>query len=128
MGRPARPAAEKHAVRAAIEAGRGSMAQRTRRLAQAVARQTMLEIDGDGTSRVIGLLDALIGSPIPLLASDPAIDTAELIRVERCRRLEARGGRRLPEADWPTEDREELAIVSEQLFRRYQRHLCRFHP
>lgn len=119
MARPRRPAVERDLVRQA--AGRaGGAAERAVRLARRVAAATMLEMDAEETDRVLQLLRAIAADPMTRLASDPEIDTAALIRSEREKRAAGRGGRRLRERDWPAEDREILAAVSDTLSRRYR--------
>lgn len=124
MARPRRPGAEKLAVRAAAD-GPGSAKARAQRLARAVAVRTLEEMDRQPHEQVITLLATLDPSPVAVLATDADIDTAALIRAERARRAEARGGRRLPEAEWPAEDRDVLESVRATLAERYRRHLER---
>lgn len=128
MARPGRPAAEREAVLEAAAQMTGSHAQRARRLAHAVAQLTLREIDGPAVDRVLLLLRTLDATPAAVLATDPEIDTAAMIRAERIRRLEAAGGRRSLPAEWPAEDRELLRIVTDQLAKRYARHLVGFQP
>lgn len=128
MGRPARPFAEREAVRAAVAGMTGSAAQRARRLASTVAEIALREIDGDSGDRLLLLLRALDASPAAVLATDAEIDTGATIRAERVRRLEAAGGRRTPPAEWDAEDRDVLRVVTDQLAKRYARHLVRFQP
>lgn len=124
MARPGRPAIEREAVLEAAAQMTGSHAQRARRLAHAVAQLTLREIDGPAADRVLLLLRTLDATPAAVLATDPEIDTAGMIRAERIRRLEATGGRR----SLPAEDRELLRTITDQLAKRYARHLVGFQP
>lgn len=128
MARPARPAVEGELVRAALANQPGTAARRARSLAATVARQALAAIDGDPADRALLLLDALVCSPAARLALDEAIDTAALVRAERARRAEARGWRRLSDAQGCAEDREIVAAVTAALTKRYSRHLARFQP
>jgi hypothetical protein len=122
MARPTRPIAERDLVRVAA-AGAGSALNRARRLGRAVAEAAIADIDMDPADRVIGLLRALAASPVDRLANDPMFDTGALIVAARLARLRARGGRHLPEREWPAENREVLASVASTLARRYRVHL-----
>lgn len=122
MGRPRRPDAERAAVLAAA-VGSGSVEARATRLARRVVADTIAEIDRDPSERVIALLRSLNPTPLQSLASDPEIDTAAIIRAERQARLDGRGGRRLPEAEWPIEDREVSRAAVAVLAKRYARYI-----
>lgn len=122
MARPKRPVTECAAV---IEAasGNGSAAQRARRLADRVAAMAIEEVNRDPADDLTVMLRVLEGSPAYFLATDPEINTARLVSAERCKRLEARGGRRLPERDWHREDADIQIFVSNLLAERYRRFL-----
>jgi hypothetical protein len=120
MGRPRRPDAERVAVLAAAGT-QGSVQARAVRLAKRVVADTMAEIDRDPAERVIALLRDLDPTPLRALATDPEIDTAAVIRAERQARLDGRGGRRLPELEWPIEDREVARAAVAILAKRYAR-------
>jgi hypothetical protein len=122
MGRPRRPAEEAHLVRQAAADG-GTAIARAARVAHRVAALTLVAVDEVGEEPVVKILRMLANDPTTILARDPSIDTAALIRIERARRCEARGGRRLPERDWEREDRETLKYVAVALTRRYRRYL-----
>ena len=119
MARPRRPEVERAAVVEAA-AGAGTVTARAARLARAVAAAALAQVDLLPDDEIIGLLRALDPSPVARLALDPAVDTAALIIVERVRRLEARGGRRLAEREWRDEDQAILAAVATILARRYR--------
>ncbi|PZU77754.1 MAG: hypothetical protein DI530_12240 [Sphingomonas sp.] len=121
MGRPRRPEIE-HAAVIAAAGTTGTARARAARLARRVAVAAVAAVD-ETEEPVIGMLRTLIGDPVALLARDPAIDTGAMVRAERARRCEARGGRRLPEAAWPAEDRDTVRVVAAQLERRYRRML-----
>ncbi len=122
MARPGRPDAERVAVLAAA-GDKGSIAQRAARLASKVAIEAMNHIDMDPGERILALLAPLAPSPIEVLATDPEIDTARLIQLERIQRMEARGGQRLAERQWAAEDRAILAKIVPTLAERYRKHL-----
>ncbi|UUL82231.1 hypothetical protein [Sphingomonas qomolangmaensis] len=122
MARPRRPLSERDAVRAAAGVS-GSVTCRATALARRVAAATIAEIDRPHAERILSLLNAMTGDPVTALATDAEIDTAALVVAARTRRLEARGGRRLPEAGWANEDREIAAEVAHVLARRYRAHL-----
>ena len=128
MARPRRPEIEREAVQAAAAGQSGSNAQRARRIARAVADQTLRELDGSPADRVLLLIGALGASPIATLATDPEVDTAAAIRAERAARMEARGWRRPTAAEWDADDRAMLEAVADRLAKRYARHLARFQP
>lgn len=119
--RPARPASEKEAVKRAVQAYHGSISSQAQRLAAAVAVEALREIDENDADAIISLLRAIGRSPVNQLATDPVIDTGALIRADRADAAAARGGRRLPEADWPAEDRRTLRNVTAKLAQRYAR-------
>lgn len=125
MGRPRRPVTERDAVRAAVVGQSGTAAQRARRPAAAVAELALRDVDGAPGERIVLLLRALDVTPAALLATDPDIDTAALIRTERMRRMEARAWRRLPECEWAREDCEIAVAIAATLAKRYARHLGR---
>lgn len=122
MARPRRPAIECQLVRAAAPTS-GSVAQRATAVARAVAAEALVAIDE--TEPVVSILRALATDPVSTLARDPSIDTGATIRIERARRADARGGRRLPEAEWQGEDREILKMLRDTLARRYRAHLSK---
>lgn len=93
-----------------------------------VAELTLQDVDGSAGDKVLLLLRSLDAAPAAILATDPDIDTAAMIRRERVCRLEAAGGRRSLPGEWPAEDRELLRTVTAQLAKRYARHLVRFEP
>jgi len=104
----------------------GSNRQRAQRIARKVAEQALREVD-DPAARVELLLAALGDrSPIAVLATDADIDTGAQIRAERARIMEGRGWCRVPEREWPAEDREIIRRTAERLARRYARHLQDF--
>ncbi|WP_126172854.1 hypothetical protein [Altericroceibacterium xinjiangense] len=122
MARPRRPALERVAV---IEAAgdRGSASCRATRLAETVAAEAMRRIDADPAEAMIAALRLLDPSAVDILAADAEIDTASLIVAERVKRLEARGGQRLPEREWRHEDRATVEAVASVLARRYRKYL-----
>lgn len=115
-------------VRAAAAGQSGSCAQRARRIARAVAEHTLREIDGSPADQVLLLIGALQASPVDTLATDPEVDTAALIRVERAARMEARCWRRPTPAEMDADDRAMLDAITDRLAKRYARHLVRFQP
>jgi len=122
MARPGRPAEEARLVRQAAADG-GTAVARAARVAHRVAALTLVAVDEVGEEPVVAILRMLANDPAVILARDPSIDTAALIRIERARRCDARGGRRLPEREWEREDRETLRSVEAALTRRYRRYL-----
>ena len=124
MARPRRPASERECVRAAAADVPGTAARRAAIVAERVAAATLCFIDGAPGDRVSALLRRMAHCPIETLATDADIDTAGLVSIERIRRLEARGGRRLLERDWPAEDRAIGAAVTKLLARRYRGYLA----
>ncbi|MBZ9650328.1 hypothetical protein K9B33_22615 [Sphingobium sp. 3R8] len=98
----------------------GSIAERAARLARSVAAAAMAEIDQDEGDRVIALLRQLAPSFVDRLATDPEFSTGALIVKERVRRLEARGGKHLPQSEWCEENRQVLHAVAATLARRYR--------
>lgn len=120
MGRPARPPREAELVRQAAR-GKGTVAERAKRLGFAVARAAIEDMDLDPAERIVALLRAATGGPVDRLASDPDIDTSGLILAERIERLTARGGRRLSDAEWEAENTAIVEIVAQKLARRYRR-------
>lgn len=127
MGRPRRPVSERQAVRQAVVGTHGSNAQRAARLAAIVAQGALQHLDGDPVRRLVSLLALLSSSPTAQLIADADIDTAAAFRAERAVRAEARGWRRLSEAEANEEDRQILAAVTELLRKRYVRALVGFH-
>lgn len=119
MARPSRPASELEAVLAA------SQSISLGRLAKLVASRAISEANRDPIDDLAIALHELTivmtPSPIEALANDPDIDTANLVRMERIRRFEARGCRHLPERQWAAEDAEILAKIATRLANRYRR-------
>lgn len=124
MARPRRPMGEAALVRAAADAS-GSALERARRVATLVTAAAMQDVDREPEAEIIGLLLTLNPNPILSLATDPEIDTAALIRDERAHRTACRGGRRLREREWPSEDRAVAQVVADKLAERYRRHLAK---
>lgn len=123
MARPRRPTLERDLVRKAAGGG-GSAAARAARLAARVALATIAAVDELEEETVLSLLREFSNDPVMRLARDPEIDTARLIRNERAKQSEARGGRRLAEREWPAEDARTAAAVSVLLTRRYRSFLA----
>lgn len=128
MARPRRPDAEGLAVREAVADWRGSAASRSRRLAIAVAKAAMADIDVAPEQRLLAMLARLVPSPVSRLATDPAIDTAAFIRAARAAALEAHGWRRLTDGEWREVDRTILDAMTARLAKRYARHLSNSRP
>lgn len=118
MARPRRPDEERAAVCNAAGV-RGSASVRAARLAARVAVAAIAAVDED-EEPIIAILHELAADPVAMLARDPDIDTAALVRSERAKRCEARGGRRLRERDWPAEDAQVVARITAVLARRYR--------
>lgn len=124
MARPCRPDAERLALIAAA-GDAGTATERAARVARLVAAAALQDVDLSPADRIVTLLRMASGDPIDRLATDPEIDTAGLIVAERVRRLEARGGRRLPESEWQIEDREIARAVAGKLSARYRKLLAK---
>jgi len=125
MGRPARPAGERHAVRFAARSLDGSVARRARALAAAVVQAYL-----DDEARKDALDRALFEArqrfdpdPIHGIATASESDVPDKFAKERLARFEARGCQQLGERDWQAETRAISAKVEQQLARRFRNYL-----
>jgi hypothetical protein len=128
MARPARPAAEIAAVRAAAEIVSAEMGLTAAQpLAREIARRVVVElraeIDGLTDDPLIAALQRVQRSPFVDLATCPEIDTISLFVERRAERLHSRAGRYLTAGEQQRERRGIEREVTKALTERYSRHI-----
>lgn len=122
MARPARPMAERDAVRAAAPC-HGSARARARWVASAVARAAIAAVDRDPLDGLADLLRPRTASPIDQLATNADYGATRLVIAYRSQRVVDRGGQRPREIEWLLEDRMAAASIEAALAERYRRFL-----